>query len=156
MAEAAEMAKLREAEVSNLLDRDAIRDIIARYNDAIWRDDIGAVVNLFAEDGIMEAANGPLAGKPAVGLEQLHAFYVAGVKRMTPRPFPHHHVIELQGGGRATGRCYVELRSSVDYSWIGAVVYNDEYLKVGDTWKIRRRNARLQNVDDVSVRENLT
>jgi|SRR5712671_722632 len=150
------MAKLREAEVSNLLDREAIRDIIARYNDAIWRDDIGAVVNLFAEDGIMEAANGPLAGKPAVGHEQLHAFYVAGVKRMTPRPFPHHHVIELQSGGRATGRCYVELRSSVDYSWIGAVVYNDEYLRVGDTWKISRRNARLQNSANASVPENRT
>jgi hypothetical protein len=33
------------------------------------------------------------------------------------------------------------------YSWIGAVVYTDDYVKVvGGTWKFRRRHARMQNV----------
>ena len=135
-----------KGDISDLMDREAIRDIVARYNDAIWRDDIDAVVDLFSEDGTMEVANGALAGNAPAGREELRAFYIAGVKKMTPRPFAHHHVVELQGGGRATGRSYVELRSSVDYSWIGAVVYTDDYVKVGETWKFRRRHARIQNV----------
>jgi ketosteroid isomerase-like protein len=142
---AADMANTGEAQVSDLLDREAIRDIVARYYDAIWRDDIDAVVDLFAHDGTIEVANGVLGGNAPVGRQQLQAFYRAGVKKMTPRPFGHNHVVELQGGDRATGRCYVELRSSVDYSWIGAVIYTDEYVKVGGTWKFRRRHAAMQN-----------
>jgi SnoaL-like domain len=141
------MANAGEAQVLDLMDREAIRDIIARYNDAIWRNDIDGVVDLFAQDGSLEVDNGPLAGNAPVGREQLHAFYLVGVKKMTPRPFAHHHVVDLHGGGRATGRSYVELRSSVDYSWVGAVVYTDEYVKVGGTWKIRRRSARMSNVE---------
>jgi hypothetical protein len=142
---AVDMANTGEAQVSDLLDREAIRDIVARYYDAIWRDDIDAVVDLFAADGTMEVANGVLGGNAPVGRQQLQAFYRAGVKKMTPRPFGHNHVVELHGGGGATGRCYVELRSSIDYSWIGAVIYTDEYVKVGGTWKFRRRHAAMQN-----------
>jgi ketosteroid isomerase-like protein len=140
------MVNTSEAQVSDLLDREAIRNIVARYHDAIWRDDIDAVVDLFAPDGTIEVVNGALSGSAPVGHQQLQAFYRAGVKKMTPRPFGHDHVVDLQGGGRATGRCHVELRSSVDYSWIGAVIYTDEYVKVGGTWKFRRRHAAMQNV----------
>jgi acyl-CoA synthetase (AMP-forming)/AMP-acid ligase II len=143
--EVADMIKTGEAQVSDLLDREAIREVITRYNDSIWRDDVAAVVDLFTDDGTIEVLNGPLGGRAPVGREQLRTFYVDGMKRMTPRPFAHNHVVELDGGGRATGRSYVELRSSVDYSWIGAVIYTDEYVKVDGVWKIRRRQASMQN-----------
>lgn len=140
------MSITHERLVSDALDREAIRDVIVRYLDAIWRNDIDAVVQLFSADGTMVVLNGPLAGNAAVGHEQLHAFYVTGVRKMTPRPFGHNHVVDLQGDGRASGRTYVELRSSVDYTWLGAVIYTDEYVKVDGTWKIRRREARMQNL----------
>jgi uncharacterized protein (TIGR02246 family) len=140
------MGNAGEAQVSDLMDREAIRDIIVRYYDAIWRNDIDGVVDLFTEDGTIEVDNGPLGGNAPVGRKQLHAFYRAAVEKMTPRGFGHQHVVDLHGDGRATGRSYVELRSSVDYSWVGAVVYTDEYVKVGSTWKIRRRNPRMMNV----------
>jgi ketosteroid isomerase-like protein len=140
------MSNPHERLVSDALDREAIRDIVVRYYDAIWRDDIDAVVQLFAADGTIEVPNGPLAGNAPVGHEQLHAFYVAGVRKMTPRPFGHNHVVDLHGDGRASGRSYVELRSSLDYSWLGAVIYVDEYVKVDGTWKIHRREARMQNL----------
>ena len=135
-----------ENSLSDMLDREAIRDLVVRYCDAIWRNDIAEVVDLFTADGSMEALNGPIAGKAAVGHEQLHAFYVGGVKTMTPRPFAHNHVVDLDGNERATGRVYVELRSSVDYSWITAVIYVDEYARVDGKWRIRRRQAEMQNV----------
>jgi hypothetical protein len=139
------MLSAQEQSISDYLDRDAIRDIVDRYYDAIWRDDIDTVVSLFAHDGTMEVVNGPLVGTPPVGHEELHRFYVAGVKKMVPRPFGHNHVVDLHGEARASGRCYVELRSSVDYSWIGAVIYVDQYVKVEGLWKFLRRQATLQN-----------
>jgi ketosteroid isomerase-like protein len=140
------MSDVQDNQVSDALDRDAIREIIVRYYDAIWRDDIDTVVDLFAEDGRITVANGPLAGQTPVGREQLHAFYVAGVKTMTPRPFGHNHVVDLLGHGHATGRSYVELRSSADYSWMAAVIYQDEYVKAQGRWKILSRSAHIQNL----------
>ena len=139
------MAEADQA-VAEMLDREQIRDLVTRYCDAIWRDDIDSVVELFSDDGSMRYVNGPLAGDAAVGREHLHKFYVAGVKKMTPRPFAHSHVVDLQDGGRANGRVYVELRSSVDYSWVAAVIYTDEYVKRNGRWRIKSREACVQNM----------
>jgi hypothetical protein len=54
-------------------------------------------------------------------------------------------VVELLGEGRAMGRAYIEMRSSVDFEWVAAVVYSDEYVKIGDEWKIQVRRAAVQH-----------
>jgi hypothetical protein len=126
-----------------MLDREAIRDVVVRYYDAVWRDDVEAVVGLFADTGSIEVLNGPLAGQNVCGYEQLRVFYKAGIAKMSPRPFGHNHAVELLGEGRATGRSYVELRNSNDYSWVSAVIYKDEYVKVGASWKILKRRAEM-------------
>jgi ketosteroid isomerase-like protein len=130
----------------DLLDREAIRDLVVRYYDAIWRDDVETVVSFFAETGSMEVANGPLTVQNVCGHEQLRAFYRAGIAKMNPRPFCHNHTVDLLGEGRATGRCFVELRHSKDYSWISAVVYSDEYVKVGASWKFLKRRAEMMHL----------
>jgi hypothetical protein len=57
-------------------------------------------------------------------------------------------VIELKGDGRATGRCYVELRDASDnLKWLGTGYYNDEYVKVGDTWKFKSRRAQMVHME---------
>ena len=62
---------------------------------------------------------------------------------LTPRPYIHNHVIDLQGNGRATGRCYVELRNlKKDMEWVGSGYYEDEYAKTGDEWKFKSRTFR--------------
>jgi hypothetical protein len=130
----------------DMLERDAIRDLVVRYYDAVWRDDVETIVSLFADHGSIDVVNGPLAGQNVCGHEQLNTFYKAGISKMSPRPFGHNHLVELTGEGHATGRSYVELRHSGDYSWISAVIYNDEYLKVGDSWKFLKRRAEMQYV----------
>ncbi len=136
----------QEYSLSAMLDREAIRELVTCYCDAIWRDDIVAVVDLFAEDGSVQVLNGPMTAKEATGHEKLHAFYVAGMKEMTPRPFPHGHLVELQSNSHAKGRVYVELRNSIDFSWVGAVIYSDSYVKLDGRWRIHRREVRIASM----------
>jgi hypothetical protein len=128
----------------DMLDREAIRELVIRYCDAVWRDDVDTIVGLFAKHGSIDVVNGPLAGQNVCGHEQLSTFYKAGISKMSPRPFGHNHLVELRGDGRAWGRSSVELRHSRDYSWISVVIYNDEYIKVGDAWKFLKRRAEMQ------------
>ena len=72
--------------------------------------------------------------------EDLLKFYSGGLD-MQPRPYIHNHVIELVDAERATGRCYLDLRSlKNDMGWLGAGYYNDEYRKEGGVWKFAERS----------------
>ena len=50
----------------------------------------------------------------------------------------------MKGNGRASGRCYVEVRNAADnMNLLGTGYYNDEYVKVGDEWKFQSRSINL-------------
>jgi hypothetical protein len=141
------MAKSIEQTVSELADREAIRELPQRYCDCVWQGDIAGIINLFAEDATFTNAGAPVENS-ATGRANLTKFYEAGLKAMTPRPYIHNHVVELSGGGRASGRCYVELRSvAKNMSWIGTGFYNDEYEKVGDEWKFKSRRFQMVHLE---------
>jgi hypothetical protein len=127
--------------VAELADREGIRDIVVRYYDAVWREDVAGIVDLFAENGSFRMKGGTFSGQQATGRAALLKLYQEGLSAMSPRPYLHNHVIDLTGNGWATGRCYIELRSGRDFNWIGAAIYEDEYVKVGDQWKFQTRTA---------------
>ncbi len=113
------MAKSIEQTVAELADREAIRDLPLKYCDCVWRGDI-------------EGIN--------TGRANLLKSFKEGLAAASPRPYIHNHVIELKGSGRATGRCYLDLRIASDnFKWGGAGWYDDEYVKVGDEWKFQTR-----------------
>jgi SnoaL-like domain len=141
------MAKTREQQIDDLLDREAIRDLAIRYCHHIWRDEVDGVMALFTPDGAFINNPPPASGQPAQetrGREAIGAMLAAGLKGMKPRPYIHNHTIELQGNGRATGTVYVELRSpAVDMQWIGTGYYDDQYEKVAGEWKFKSRKINL-------------
>jgi len=103
-------------------------------------------VNLFADDGVFTVTgrNREITNR---GRAELLKTYKAGVE-LSPRPYIHNHVIELAGPSRATGRCYVELRDASDnLNWLGTGYYDDEYVKVGDTWKFQSRRAQMVHLE---------
>jgi hypothetical protein len=66
--------------------------------------------------------------------------YEQALGETSPRPYIHNHVVNLQSKTKATGRCYVELRSAKrDMEWIGTGFYDDDYVKVGEQWKFASR-----------------
>lgn len=128
-----------EATLSGLLDREAIRDLPLRYCDCVWRHDVAGIVDLFAPDGafIVAGADGEISAR---GRDALLEFYAKGLD-LSPRPYIHNHVIEQRSAERATGRCYLDLRSAKnDMEWLGAGYYADEYVKLAGEWKFASRH----------------
>jgi len=135
--------KTFEQVVIELADREAIRELPQRYCDCVWRADVAGIVKLFAEDGTF-AVKGAGRDRSVTGSANLLKTYAEDLAAIKPRPYIHNHVIELKGGGRASGRCYVEVRdASKNFDLLGTGYYNDEYVKVGDEWRFQTRSALL-------------
>jgi hypothetical protein len=131
--------KTVEETLAELIDREEIRDLPVRYCDCVWRNDVAGIVDLFAADGsfTVKTPNGETVHK---GREALIKTYTEALRDQKPRPYIHNHVVELGYYGRATGRCYLDLRSEKrNMEWIGSGHYLDEYVKVGDHWKFASR-----------------
>jgi hypothetical protein len=137
------MAKSVEQLAGELADREGIRELPLKYCDCVWRNDVTGIVDLFSTDGEF-ITKGFKRENRASGRDALLKLYGALTRgALTPRPYIHNHVIDLQGAGRATGRCYVELRNlKNNMEWVGSGYYEDEYAKVGDAWKFKSRTFR--------------
>jgi len=141
------MAKSTDQIVTELADREAIRDLPVRYCDHVWRTDVEGIVDLFTEDGAF-SISAQDSENTTTGRANLLKMYKEALASVTPRPYIHNHVIELKGGGRATGRCYVELRdASNNMNWIGTGFYHDDYVKVGEQWKFQSRKFKAVRYD---------
>ena len=129
-----------ETAVRELEDAEAIRDLARRYAHHVWRKEISAAVELFAEDGEMDT------GDRAVikGRRALLEAYREMLGDTDLQPFVHNPVIELRGE-RASGTCYLDLRATLDgKSMIGAGHYEDEYVRVGRDWKFLSRKLTMR------------
>ena len=147
------MANSIEQIVSDLADREAIRELPINYCDCVWRDDVAGIVDLFAEDGAF-ITKGRKREHRAEGRDALLKLYgglTAG--DITPRPYIHNHVITLKGAGQASGRCYVEIRDAKkNFQWAGSGYYEDEYAKSGERWKFKSRTFRAAHMEQMPGR----
>lgn len=132
--------------------REAIRDLVARYNYYGDRGRSSDVADLFAEDGVLEhtAADRVLrhAGRTAIAayLEQIKAQWLEESRGQSTSPHVFHsvgtHVIDLVDDTSARGTCYVTL-----LRWHGLAEwgsYQDQYVRVGDRWLFASRRAKTE------------
>lgn len=141
------MKKTTDTLVAELLDREAIRDLPARYCDCVWRNDIEALVALFTTDGafVIKTTEGETRVE---GHEALLDFYRVGLKHQQ-RPYIHNHVVTLKPRGRASGRCYLDLRSARhNMELMGAGHYADDYRKIRGEWRFETRYFTAVRVDE--------
>ena len=111
--------------VIELANREAIRELPVRYCDCVWQNDLNTLVELFVEDGIFVIKDASEA--TAKGRAELRRMYERALGETSPRPYIHNHVVTLHSKTKATGRCYVELRSAArEMEWIGTGFYDDE------------------------------
>ena len=124
-----------------LLDREAIRDLANRYAHHVWRKDIAASVDLFAEDGALETPALP----PIRGHNALLDAYGRMFEEDEFYPFVHNHVIDLECDA-AGGTCYIDLRAVMRGERLSAWGhYEDRYVRIGDTWKFATRRVNMSS-----------
>ena len=128
-----------EVTVRALADKEAIRELTSRYADCVWRHDADGAVDLFTDDAVMDVGNGTvLEGRVALR-DGYRSMLTADLQ-----PFVHGHVIEL-AGDRASGRCYLDLRGTMDgRSMTGAGFYEDTYVRTSCGWRFRTRKLVMR------------
>ena len=128
------------------LAREAIRDTLARYTYGGDRGDLAMLAGAFAPDGVLETALWTLATPAGIadGLRlrtSSRGEPVGGVARL----FSHHYVtpplIRFDGTDAADVRCYFTVYSNAGADHAG--VYVDRFVRVGDDWRIARRQVRV-------------
>jgi hypothetical protein len=131
----------RERELSELLDREQIRELATRYSFAADSGDFDAVAALFDE----EVDN----GRWGKGREATKAYYEHLLGQLGDGTVMHHvanHQIDFVDDDHAWGMCYVRAVAGLGDRWTEAVAcYVDEYVKRNGRWYFnRRRPADLQ------------
>ena len=128
-----------EAQVLELADREAIRDLARQYAHHVWCKDIPQAIALFSEDGEMDTGDGEVIR----GRQALLDSYGTMLNDAQFHPFVHNHVVDIDGDS-ATGTFYLDLRAVMEgRSMIGSGFYEDRYARVDDAWKFRSRKLTM-------------
>ena len=128
-----------EARIQVLEDKEAIRELTAKYCYAVVAQDSQALLNMFTEDG--EFSMPP--DFDFRGRAQLAQLYQDKIEEVGPKPFIQNHVIQIDGD-RATGNCAVEIRLVEEGKAVTACGhYNDTYRRVNGVWKFAKRHFEL-------------
>ena len=125
-----------------LIAREQIRDVIARYAHFADSGRFAELTTLFAEDGSLEiAGRPPLSGRAAI------LAFLESVRR-TPEPgtnpFIRHHVssirIDVQGDEATAASYFFVITENGPDHW-GR--YRDDFVRVGEAWLFKRRRVRV-------------
>jgi hypothetical protein len=138
--------------VSDLLAREAIRDLAIRYNSYGDSGLFDRMIGLFAPDAIVE-----INGVAHRGLDEIGRVFTS-VPEHTSSPgdgpaYLRHctatHQIDLVDETTATGRCYFFVLTAVGLDHWGR--YLDEYCVVDGEWRIAQRRVLTDDLSPHSI-----
>ncbi len=122
----------------------ALRQLVARYCDAVVRRDSEAFASAWTEDGVWDRG-----GQPATGRQQIHDAFTAVVRPLTwIVQSPAVCVFEVdEASGTGSGRVTFDERFQRRRGGPGALLgtYHDEYRRDAGQWRFARR--RLEVID---------
>jgi len=139
--------------LDDLLAREAIRELVTRYNSYGDTGKFDRLWDLFTPDAVMEV--GPVRGerRTYAGLENVKQIFTGAQDRVQSQPvaadppyvrhFTATHQIDLVDADHATGRCYFSViiggdgKGGLDH-W-GR--YIDEYVRLDGAWRFQRRRV---------------
>jgi hypothetical protein len=124
--------------------REAIRDLVARYNANGDTGRFAQVIELFAPDAVMELDDGRLHS----GRDEIMTIFTGTRDRVRSDGGPTYlrhmtatHQIDLIDPSAARGRSYYQVLTRVGLDHWGR--YIDEYRTVDGTWRFARRKVTL-------------
>lgn len=129
-------------DIDELLARESIRDLIARYNANGDSGRFAQVLELFAPDAVMDIDDGRLY----TGHDEILTIFTGTRDRDRPADAPayvrHHtatHQIDLVDTDHATSRSYFQVITAVGLDHWGR--YLDEFRRDGGRWRFTRRRV---------------
>jgi len=126
-----------------LLDKDAIRDLVASYSRGVDRQDFALLRTLYSRDAIEDDHGGAYSGSAEGYVDWLES--VMGRVQNSVH-LVHSHLIALEGPDRAQGEVYVSghSRLAVEGGFedlTHGMRYLDHYAKVDGRWLFARRTV---------------
>lgn len=139
-------------QLSDLLAREAIRDLVVRYNSYGDSGLFDRMLGLFAPDGIIE-----VGGETYGGLDDIRRVFSSVQERTStpegPAMYLRHciatHQIDLVDENTAAGRCYFFVLTAVGLDHWGR--YLDDYRLVDGDWRFARRRVLTDALSPRSI-----
>lgn len=128
--------------LARAVDRDAIRDLVARYNANGDSGRFAAVRELFIDDAVMTI----VGDRDYRGIDEIMSIFT-GTKSSTGgrlthvRHFTSTHQIDLDGRDAASGRLYYAVLTDVGLDHWGR--YVDSYVRTSSGWKFASRSVSV-------------
>jgi uncharacterized protein (TIGR02246 family) len=137
---------LRETamDAAEAIAREAIRDVIARYNHAGDHGRLDALVACFTADGVMDLEGvPPLRGREAIRrhLEGVERDLAAHTARATLRHHVSSLLIELTGVDAANASSYFATYTEIGLDHWGR--YQDRLVRLDGAWLVSHRRVRV-------------
>ncbi len=138
-------------ELWEVVARESIRDLVARYNANGDAGRFAQVIELFAADAVME-----LSDRSYVGLDQIVTIFTGAKDTIRGGAAPSYvrhstatHQIDLHDDASATGRMYFTVISSIGLDHWGR--YIDRYVVVDGAWKFSHRRVIVDGYSPGSI-----
>jgi ketosteroid isomerase-like protein len=128
-------------EIWELVARESIRDLVARYNANGDAGRFGPMLELFADDAVLEIPGSTHCGKAEIRalFEGVSQRTGAGRSAAFIRHFTATHQIDLLSESEARGRCYYAVLTDRGLDHWGR--YLDEYRKIENHWRFQHRKV---------------
>jgi hypothetical protein len=142
------LTTLRGVNLDDVLAREAIRDLVARYNSYGDSGRFEPLFELFADDAVMETGDGGGALDVYDGLDAIKGIFIGAQERVTGhdsdvpayiRHFTATHQIDLVDADHAAGRLYFAVLMDGGLDHWGR--YIDRYVRREGTWLFERRRV---------------
>jgi ketosteroid isomerase-like protein len=123
--------------------RDAIRDLVARYNAQGDAGRFDEMLQLFAADAVLE-----IGGERHAGSESIRTLFEGAATRTRAEPgsyvrhFTATHQIDLLTREHATGRCYFQVLTPAGLDHWGR--YVDVYRSTQGVWQFAQRRIEVE------------
>ena len=131
--------------------REEIRDVVVRYNANGDTGRFAQVIELFADDAVMDLGDGRLFS----GKDEIITIFTGardGWSHEQPTYLRHMtatHQIDVIDEAHATGRCYFQVLTAVGLDHWGR--YVDEYKTVDGRWRFARRRVHIDGTSPHSL-----
>jgi ketosteroid isomerase-like protein len=133
-------------DIYEVIARESIRDLVARYNAKGDAGLIDEMMALFAEDALLEVVDSHIYR----GIDEIRGLFEGAARTGSDAGVPeirflrHHtstHQIDMEGAGRASGRCYFVVFTEKGPDHWGR--YVDRYIERGGRWLFEQRRVHV-------------